>query len=194
MDCAPQRLGAALAGQTIAGKCEAPAAMDVIGSSPVRKINQNVRHGALTAASTPTVDAEPKGSCLSGPAWGRDRQTQQRNRELSARVQLHLSTSSVNGVGLRGRTPTSKAETLYFRGFPATVRFPPAIMKPQPFSVGVFSCPIAPVPACSRDSCGSLRTSQLTLSARFRPHSTLSPGHSSLRPRPLKPARSPQRP
>jgi hypothetical protein len=23
-------------------------------------------------------------------------------------------------------------------------------MKPQPFSVGVFSCPIAPVPACSR--------------------------------------------
>ena len=26
---------------------------------------------------------------------------------------------------------------------------PPSIMKPQPFSVGVFSCPIAPVPACS---------------------------------------------
>ena len=28
-------------------------------------------------------------------------------------------------------------------------RPPPPIMKPQPFSVGVFSCPIAPVPACS---------------------------------------------
>ncbi len=27
-------------------------------------------------------------------------------------------------------------------------RPPPPIMKPQPFSVGVFSCPIAPVPAC----------------------------------------------
>ena len=27
-------------------------------------------------------------------------------------------------------------------------RFPPPILKPQPFSVGVFSCPIAPVPAC----------------------------------------------
>src|SRR5690606_19119304 len=26
---------------------------------------------------------------------------------------------------------------------------PPPITKPQPFSVGVFSCPIAPVPACS---------------------------------------------
>lgn len=26
----------------------------------------------------------------------------------------------------------------------------PPIMKPQPFSVGVFSCPIAPTPACSR--------------------------------------------
>ena len=33
--------------------------------------------------------------------------------------------------------------------------FPPPIMKPQPFSVGVFSCLIAPVPAYS---CGFLRT------------------------------------
>src|SRR5690606_33092671 len=32
------------------------------------------------------------------------------------------------------------------------VRFrpPPPITKPQPFWVGVFSCPIAPTPACSR--------------------------------------------
>src|SRR5690606_33361176 len=30
------------------------------------------------------------------------------------------------------------------------LRPPPPIMKPQPFSVGVFSCPIAPTPACSR--------------------------------------------
>ena len=29
------------------------------------------------------------------------------------------------------------------------VNHPPPIMKLQPFSVGVFSCPIAPVPACS---------------------------------------------
>ena len=36
-------------------------------------------------------------------------------------------------------------------GLRTGVRFPPAppITKPQPFSVGVFSCPIAPVPTCS---------------------------------------------
>lgn len=35
------------------------------------------------------------------------------------------------------------------------VNHPPPILKPQPFSVGVFSCLIAPVPAYS---CGFLRT------------------------------------
>ena len=53
---------------------------------------------------------------------------------------------------------------------------PPPITKPQPFSVGVFSCLIAPVPAysCGFLRCESLRTSSAARIARSRPHSTLS--------------------
>ena len=46
--------------------------------------------------------------------------------------------------------PQGQGVTIWL-GLRTRVRFrvPPPIMKPQPFSVGVFSCPIAPVPACS---------------------------------------------
>ena len=59
--------------------------------------------------------------------------------------------------------------------------------------IGVFSCPVAPVPACSwglGGSCG-LRQSASRHVPGLIP---FSPGHSSLRPRSLELARSPQRP
>ena len=59
--------------------------------------------------------------------------------------------------------------------------------------IGVFSCPVAPVPACSwglGGSCG-LRQSASRHVPGLIP---FSPGHSSLRPCSLQLARSPQRP
>ena len=48
------------------------------------------------------------------------------------------------------------------------VEFPPAppITKPQPFSVGVFSCPLVPAPACGW---GFLRIAPVCLLARSWP-------------------------
>ncbi len=70
----------------------------------------------------------------------------------------------------------------------------PPIMKPQPFSVGVFFLPdragsrvLLGVPA---EACGLHRSASQPVPG----HIPLSPGPSSLRPRSLKPARSPQRP
>src|SRR5690606_37353192 len=57
------------------------------------------------------------------------------------------------------------------------VQIPPAppIPKGQQFAVGLFSCPIAPVPACSRGgACGSLRTSASGPWPRPGPPSSLS--------------------
>ena len=67
---------------------------------------------------------------------------------------------------------------------------PPSIMKPQPFSVGVFSCLIAPVPAYS---CGFLR---MPADFASRPNWPFRATFHSLLaiPRSLELARSPQRP
>lgn len=65
---------------------------------------------------------------------------------------------------ISGRLPTRELATIRTRlhrsetadrGPSSAVNHQPPILKPQPFSVGVFSCLIAPVPAYS---CGFLRT------------------------------------
>lgn len=95
---------------------------------------------------------------------------------------------------ISGRLPTRELATIRTRlhrsetadrGPSSAVNHQPPILKPQPFSVGVFSCPIAQVPAYS---CGFLRTpadfaGQPVSQFRATFHSLLAIPRSDLTPR-----------